>query len=259
VPRPTGPNPLAAGLALLFLASVASCQAAALTLNDREFLSTGITDGGAPFPLVPGTRIRLTFADTAVGASVGCNQFGGSYRIDGGRLIVEGGGMTEMGWDAGRDQQDQWLFAFLGSKPSAVLAGTDLTLDNGRTIIKLVDRTIAEPDLHIVGPTWTVTSIIDGDAVSSVPAGLTATLGFGADGSIAVNDGCNRGGGKWTAAGTGITISDLFLTKMACDGPASALESSVLRVLNQGSVQASIKANLLTLQAGGRGLQLTAA
>jgi heat shock protein HslJ len=259
VPRPIRASGLAAGLALVLLVSVAGCQAAAgLTLDGREFLSTGITEGGAAFALVPGTRVRLTFADNHVSASVGCNIFGATYRIEGGRLVTDGGAMTEMGCDEARNTQDQWLFAFLGSKPAATLAGTDLTLDNGRTVMRLVDRTIAEPDLNLVGPTWTVTSIIQGDAVSSVPAGATASLVFGNDGSVNVNAGCNRGRGSWLAQGNGITFHEVALTKMACEGAAGALETAVLAVLNAGAVQASIRANVLTLQAGGRGLQLTA-
>lgn len=259
MPQPSHRNAIAAGLALLVLASVASCQAAAsLTLTGREFLSKGITDGGAPLDLVPGTRVRLNFTATNLSASAACNTFGATYRIEGGRLVIEGGAMTEMGCPDALNRQDQWLFAFLGSKPGATLAGTDLTLDNGQVIMRLVDRTIAEPDLNIVEPTWTVTSIIDGDAVSSVPAGATATLMFGNDGAVEVNAGCNRGRGSWSAEGTGITFKDVFLTKMACVGPAGALETAVLAVLNLGSVQASIRANVLTLQAGGRGLQLTA-
>lgn len=228
-----------------------------MTLAGREFLSAAITDGGAPFSLVPGTRVRLTFTETNVSASAGCNIFGATYCVEGGRMLIEGGAMTEMGCDAQRDQQDQWLFAFLGSKPSVLLAGTDLTLDNGSTNMRLVDRTVAEPDLDIAGPTWTVTSIIDGDAVSSVPAGVTATLVFGNDGALDVNDGCNRGRGRWAVEGSGIAVRDVALTKMACDGPAGDLENVVLAVLNNGSIQASIRADVLTLTAGGRGLQLT--
>jgi heat shock protein HslJ len=251
-------NPLAAGLAVLFLASVAGCQAAAsLTLGGREFLSNGITEGGVPFQLVAGTRVRLGFIDANLTAQAGCNTFGATYRIEGGRLVVDGGAMTEIGCDEPRNQQDQWLFTFLGSNPAVTLAGTDLTLDNGRTSIRLVDRTIAEPDLNIVGPTWTVTSIIDGDAVSSVPAGVTASLGFRADGSVEVNAGCNRGRGSWVAQGTGITFRDVALTKMACDGPAATLENAVVAVLQAGSVQASIRSSSLTLQANGKGIQLT--
>ena len=251
-------NPLAAGLALVFLASLAGCQAAAsLTLAGREFLSTGITDGGAAFNLVPGTRVRLGFTDTGLTAQAGCNSFGASYRIEGGRLVIDGGAMTEMGCDEARNKQDQWLFEFLGSKPSATLAGTDLALDNGRTVIRLVDRTIAEPDLNIAGPAWTVTSIIEGDAVSSVPAGVTATFVFGNDGTVEVNAGCNHGSGSWALEGSGIVFRDVALSKMACEGPAGAMETAVLAVLNKGTVQASIRANVLTLQAGGNGLQLT--
>jgi len=258
VPQPIRSTGLVAGLALLLLASLAGCQVAAtLTLTGREFLSNGITDGGVAFQLVPGTRVRVGFTDTNVTASAGCNIFGATYRIDAGRLVIDGGAMTEMGCDDARNRQDQWLFAFLGSRPGATLAGTDLTLDNGRTIMRLVDRTIAEPDLNIVGPRWIVTSIIDGDAVSSVPAGATATLVFGNDGSVDVNAGCNRGRGSWAAQGTGITFREVALTKMACDGPAGALETAVLAVINAGSVQASIRANVLTLQAGAAGLQLT--
>jgi heat shock protein HslJ len=227
-----------------------------MTLDGREFLSTGVTDGGAAFDLVQGTRIRLTFHEGNLSARAGCNIIGGSYHPDGGRLIFEGGSMTEMGCDQARDAQDRWLIAFLGSRPTATLVGTDLTLDNGRTMVKLVDRTIAEPDWILAGPTWTVTSIIDGDAVSSIPAGAVATLEFGDDGVLQVNDGCNRGQGRWTVEGTGISVRDVVLTKMACFGPAAALETAVLAVLHQGSIQASIKANVLTLQAGGYGLQL---
>jgi heat shock protein HslJ len=122
--------------------------------------------------------------------------------------------------------------------------------------MRFVDRTIAEPDLNIAGPVWTVTSIITGDAASSVPAGAVATLTFAADGTLDVNDGCNRGSGRWAAEGAGISIRDVVLTKMACAGPAGVLETAVLAVVNEGSISASIKGNVLTLAAGGHGLQL---
>jgi heat shock protein HslJ len=246
---------LAFAFVLLGLLGTA-CSAASLSLPDREFLSTAVVSGGAPFALAPGTRIRLGFGSTDLSVSAGCNHIGGTYRIDAGRLVFDGVFMTEMACDPPRDAQDQWIVAFLTSRPSITLVGTDLTLDNGTTTIRLVDRTLVEPDLNLVGPTWTVTSLIDGDAVSSVPAGATATLVFGADGTLQVDDGCNRGSGRWAAEGSGIKVGDVVLTKMACLGPAGALEEAVLAVLNQGSIAAEIKANLLTLRAGDRGLQL---
>jgi heat shock protein HslJ len=256
VPTRTQIRRAATALTLLLVVLTTGCSAASLSLADREFLSTAIVDAGAPFALVPGTRIRLGFGAGDLGVSAGCNHIGGTYRVDGGRLVFDGVAMTEMGCDPQRDAQDQWLVKFLTSKPAVQLLGTDLTLDNGQTVVHLADRTVVEPDLNIAGPTWTVVSIIDGDTASSVPAGATATLVFGADGTLEVDDGCNRGSGHWTAEGTGLRLSDIVLTKMACFGPAGALESAVLAVLNQGSIAVEIKADMLTLQARGRGLQL---
>jgi heat shock protein HslJ len=105
-------------LALLVVSLTAGCAAASFTVADREFLSTAVVDGGAALALAPGTRIRLTFQATDLGVSAGCNHIGGSYRIDGGRLVFEGVAMTDMGCDAQRDRQDQWLIAFLTSKPA---------------------------------------------------------------------------------------------------------------------------------------------
>jgi heat shock protein HslJ len=224
----------------------------------HEYLSVAVTDGGAARPLVAGTRIRLTFTDGQLGASAGCNHIGGPYRLEAGRLVVEAMAMTEMACEPNRDAQDQWLTAFLGSRPSIRAVGTELTLEAGAVVIRLVDRTVAEPDLPLAGTAWTLVGIQQGDAVSSIPAGVTATLRFNADGSFEVNTGCNQGGGKWNPVGGGISVSDLVLTKRACDAPVASVESAVVQVLRTGSVLVSIKASSLTLQAGAWGLQLQA-
>ncbi len=248
---------LAAGLAALLLAT-AACTPAAASIADRAFLSVKVTDDGAPRPLVAGTQIRLNFRGTDLGASAGCNTIGGTYRIEGGKLIFEGGSMTEMGCDADRDAQDTWLSELLGSRPTINLAGNDMTLTSGSVVISLLDREVAEPDANLVGPTWTLVSVIDGEAVSSVPGDVAATLKFGADGSLEVFAGCNRGSGTYTTTGSGIQVSPLMLTKMACDKPGGTVESAVLAVLEAATIAAEIDASMLTLLAGQNGLQLEA-
>ena len=87
-------------------------------------------------------------------------------------------------------------------------SGDELVLEDGATVITLLDREVADPDLPLVGPVWTVTAIITGDAVSSVPEGVIATLVFTDDGLVMVNTGCNSGvagrrsGGRPSASGT---------------------------------------------------------
>jgi heat shock protein HslJ len=235
-----------------------ACQASGLSLAGRTFLSTAVTEGGAAKALVAGTRIRLTFADGSLSASAGCNTMGADYRLDGGRLVVGNLSMTEMGCDADRMAQDQWLIAVLGARPTLALLGDQLTIDGGGVVLQLLDRRVAEPDLVLVGPTWIVDSIISGDAVSSVPDGVTARLVFHADGSLDVDDGCNQGSARWNVAGAAIEVTDLGLTKKACSGPAGDLEAAVLGTLRAPAIVASIQANRLTLMAGSGGLGLRA-
>jgi heat shock protein HslJ len=227
-------------------------------IEGRTFLSTAVSDGGQARNLVAGTVIRLTFgSDGHLGASAGCNSFGATYRLDGAVLRIEGGAMTDMGCDPDRMAQDQWLFAFLGAGPAISLTGNDLMLRSGELVIRLVDREVAEPDLPLVGPTWTVVSIVSGDAVSSVPEGAIATLAFGADGHFQVNTGCNAGGGTYVVDGASLRFADLVTTKKACMGAAGALENAVRAVLGADSATVAIDASTLSLRAGNAGLDLS--
>ena len=96
----------------------------------------------------------------------------------------------------------------------------------------LLDKEVAEPDQPLVGPTWTLSSIISGDAVSSVPQGVTATIKFNEDGTVEIHPGCNSAGGPYAINEYSIEFSDLVTTDMACDGPPMSVESAVLAVLS---------------------------
>ena len=246
-------------LALIATVALTACAAAAAPqLAGKEFVAAKVTDGGQDLPLVPGTKLRLSFSATEIGASAGCNHMGGTYRIDGGRLIVGNLGTTDMGCDPDLMAQDQWLGEILGAGPAVSLVVNDLVLHAGSVRITFVDREIAEPDAKLVGPTWTVESIIAGDAVASVPAEPVATLVFREGGTLEVNAGCNRGSGTWMAVAGGIEVGPLTLTKMACEKDGAALESAVLGVLEAGTIGAQIDSSLMTLTAGNQGLMLRA-
>jgi heat shock protein HslJ len=263
--QPAGPMPrhrfalAAAVLTVAATLALAACApASAPQLAGKEFVATKVTDGGQDRPLVAGTKLRLSFSASDIGASAGCNHMSGTYRIDGGRLIVADLATTEMGCDPDLMAQDQWLSELLGAGPAVRLVVNDLVLEAGSVSITFVDREVAEPDAKLVGPTWTVESIITGDAVSSVPAEPVATLVFKDDGTLEVNAGCNRGSGTWTSVSGGIEVGPLMLTKMACQGDGASLESAVLGVLEAGTIGAQIDSSLMTLTAGNRGLMLRA-
>ena len=234
----------------------ACAQTPGATLEGRTFLSTSVTKDGVERPLVATTRIRLTLADGRLGASAGCNIYGADYSISDGRLVARGGSMTEMGCDEERSAQDEWLFGFLGSNPTITFDSDGLVLTHDGTVITLLDREIADPDLALVGTTWTVVSIIDGDTVSSFPADVVATLQFHADGTVAVNTGCNSGGGTYTLGGATIRFVGVALTERFCEGPARQMEAAVTPILQAASVSHQIEARNLTLMAGSQGLGL---
>lgn len=161
---------------------------------------------------------------------------------------------TEMGCEEPLMAQDQWLAAFL---PGAQLRldGDTLTLAKDGVTLTLTDRAVAEPDRPLLGTRWVVESLVSGGAVSSVPAGVTASLTF-SDGGVDVEAGCNRGGGSTQVSDTTITFGPIRITRMACPEPAMSVENAVLAALS-GEVVYGIEADTLLLEGNG-GLVLRA-
>lgn len=253
------------GSAALLVTVIAGCSllpgvGGSPAVAGREFVSISAIVDGAARPLVEGTQLRISFAaDGMLTASAGCNTFAAIYRIDGGVLAISEGAMTEMGCEPALAEQDDWLFAFLGAQPLISVDGDELVLEDDATVITLLDRVVADPDLPLIGPVWVVTGLIDGDAISSVPEGVVATLVFTEDGLVMVNAGCNSGSGA-AEIRTGtetILFGEIALTRMACQPPASDIEAAVLRILNADVVRYSIDARTLDLSIAGYGLQLS--
>jgi heat shock protein HslJ len=222
-------------------------------LDGHTYLSTQ-TQGA---DLVAGTRIRLTFADGQLSANAGCNIMGGVYSIEGDQLRTVQLSMTEMGCDEQRARQDEWLARFLGSSATVNIDGDTLTLTAGTITLTLLDEEVATPDQPLEGTRWVLEGIVAGDVVSSVPAGVTASIQI-ANGRADLKAGCNQGGGPVEVTGDQLTFGPMMLTKMACEAGPMSVESAVVSVLS-GAVAYTIDADLLTLAAGDAGLIFRAA
>src|SRR3954463_13389359 len=229
------------------------------SLDGRTFVSVSVVRDGADFPLVPNSQLRLSFpTGQQLGASAGCNSISGNYAIDANVLLVNQLGTTDMACPPPLMQQETWFTQLLSSRPTLALDGDNLTVTTGTTAVNMLDREVAEPDAKLVGPKWTVTSIITGETGSSVPQGASAWLQFGADGRVTLNTGCNSGGGSYTADANTITLEQVAMTAVGCTGAAAQLEQAVMTVLNAQTLDYSTDAQSLTLEAGAAGLQLTA-
>lgn len=242
----------AAALVVGGCAGGGAASASTLTLDGRTFLSTSVQG----HDLVAGSTIRLTFQPGRIGISAGCNQMSGAYDIVDGDLKTGQMATTEMGCDPPRMQQDTWVGAFIDGSTVA-LAGDTLTLGHGDVTMTLTDRKVADPDRPLEGTRWVLDGIVAGDAVSSVPAGVTAALTI-SNGQLQVETGCNTGIATVQATATTLAIGPLTLTKKACAQDATSVQQAVTAVLS-GRVGYTIEAGVLMLTQGQAGLTLRAA
>jgi heat shock protein HslJ len=250
---------------VLTMLVVASCSAAGgggaspsastppASLDGRTFLSTSITGRD----LLPGTTVRLAFKDGRLSLNAGCNQIGGDYTVTDGRLPLGSMMSTEMGCDQARMAQDAWVSTFVDGA-AVVLAADSLTLANSGVTMNLTDRRVADPDHPLVGTRWVVDGIRSGDATSSIPMGVTASILIGPEGRMAVEGGCNRGSAPVTVGPDTLDVGPMAMTRMACPPEQESVEQAVVAVL-QGTVHYTIEADVLTLANGPAGLTLRAA
>ena len=224
----------------------------------RTFVSTAVTAAGQPKALVPGTTIRLQIpAPDRISVRAGCNTAMSPARIDGTRLVVEDLAFTAIGCDQALHQQDEWIGGFFKAGPTWQLTGNDLVLTSQDLELRLTDKSIAEPARPLLDTRWTLNTIVGtGGTASSVPAGVTATMTFTADGKVTGSTGCNSFGGTATVDATKITFSGVASTRRACSGAAGSLEADVLRVLDS-TATFRIEGDRLILEApDGSGLHL---
>jgi heat shock protein HslJ len=221
-------------------------------LSGRGFVSTEVTG----YDLVEGTEITMNFLDDAVSVNAGCNTMSGGFEITDGTFVAGQFAMTMMACDDPLMAQDTWLAEFLASSPSISLDGSTLSFSGDEATITLDE---IEP-AALVGNTWMVTGTVANEAVSSVPMDSTASITIADDGTVSVDTGCNTGSGSVEVGDDTLTFGPIAITKMACPPEQTALETSVLAVL-QGEVAYEIDGSNMSLRSGDGadeiGLELT--
>jgi heat shock protein HslJ len=215
-------------------------------LRGKTFLSTKITVDGKPRPLVPGTRVALSFdQQNRLSAQAGCNGQGGDVRLDGGVIDLKLGPSTLMACATERMKQDEWLAKILTSKPSWTFAEGTLTITSGPTVLTFLDKKQAMPDLGLEDSRWTLESVVSGETVSTRPGSEKAYVRF-RDGKVSGSDGCNEFGGTAKVSGSEVVIGELQSTLVACPDPAGVI-AAFEKVVTEGTLSVVIDADLLTL------------
>jgi heat shock protein HslJ len=239
-------------------------------LAGRTFIGDGMdVDGEAT--LVPGDgRLEISFRGAAdgsgtMGAHAGCNHLSADYRIDGSELVTSGVGGTDMGCPPEHHAFDELVTELLIS-PSFELNGERLVLvagrPDGRLRAELVDVAVADPAPPLEGTMWILESLLDGETVSSVPAGVGTVSMTMQDGELTVDTGCNGVRADYELEGpaeapTGMVSTVGPSTRMSCGEDVDGVEALIATVLEGRTTTEQSRRSLTIVAEDGRGLGFT--
>lgn len=235
-------------------------QGAPDPLRGRVFLATSVTEDGRPRALVAGTELSVEFTeDGRLIAQAGCNMMQGPVNTAEGKLVVEGGlSMTEMGCDQPRHDQDSFVAALLGASPAWQLTGDRLTITSGTTTLDLAPREAVKPDKALVGTTWVLDTVLEGETASSLPAGAPEVTIVFDDEKVTAITHCNGVGADYTIDGNKIKFTPGPSTLKMCSPEIKRGETAVAEVL-VGEATYDISGDRLTITTSfGKGIQLHA-
>ncbi|MEU8223690.1 META domain-containing protein [Kribbella sp. NPDC048915] len=255
-------------------ASEMAPQDAGPTPLGKAYLSTAVLEGRESRELVPGTRIQLEFervpnqnADgprvyDVVRAHAGRNRM--TVAVAAGQLLIQGtlhidgfGGTAIRSQPPLRDQEE-WLKAFLMSRPSWRLNGDELTLNADGTTITLLDRRIAEPDLPLDGTRWKVAATItNADLRHYHHRAAEAWLMFQGD-RLTAWTGHNRLTATVTRTNTQLTFTAVTRTTHPCPPGSAPVEAAIIATVGTTVTYTRTQNTLTLLTRAGLGLTLRA-
>lgn len=186
------------------------------------------------FTLQSGTAVQITFdTDGRIWATAGCNSLATEASVQSGRLSAGPMSVSMLGCGTGLEAQDRWLSNLLTSRPTFVVAGTELTVATGATSISLVRKEFKPPaaTLKTSSIPEPIPSTPLGDFVSSkttglgLPTGVAVQMTFTAD-TVIVRGGCNTFSFPLVIKGDLITAADSASTMKACADGRSAWDKS---------------------------------
>lgn len=212
------------------------------TLAGTWILTRGSTASGDIY-LPPGHPITLTIDADKAGGSAACNIYGGTVKIDGDAIQLSAMSMTEMACldDKAMNAEAEYMAA-LAAVTRWAREGDKLTL-SGDDIVLTFGLRPPVPDAEVVGTTWVLDTLLQGDAASTVLG--EATLVLAADGTFIGSTGCRELTGNYEISGDAIDFSDVTATG-DCTRELRGQDGLVVDVV-EGGVKATVDGTTLTL------------
>lgn len=195
-------------------------------------------------------NITVTFGeDGNVSGNAGCNNFSGSYTVDGDSLSVGPLAVTRKMCvePEGVMETEQAFLNNLSNAASFTVMGDTLTLydkDGAKLLIFQPAET-----LSLSGTPWRLQSFNNGKGgmVTSVATEKITSL-FSEDGKVAGNAGCNDYNGSYKVDGDKISIGPLAATRKMCAEPSDVMQTEQTFLQNMSNAATfSIQNDMLTL------------
>lgn len=212
-----------------------------------------LTEGTGPdgaLNLVDGYDVTLTYDGERLGGRSACNSYGADLVRDDGSVRIDVGEMTEMGCEPDVMDLESAYLAALDTVDGITRDGDALSLTSPETELHFV-RVPPVPTAEMIGTTWVLESLIEGETASSTMG--EATLVLSEDGMLTADTGCREFIGTYVEAGEEIVVTESE-ARGECTENLRAQDDHVVTVLGDG-FRASVEGDQLTLTSqGGLGL-----
>ena len=193
--------------------------------------------------------VTVNFEAGRVHGFSGCNQFTGSYILEGEKLVLGMLGGTMMACpEPAMSVESLFLKSFSGSL-NIFVAGNDLTLtpEKGGDALRFERQ---EPP-RLEGVEWEVTGYNNGrQVVGSPKVGTRLALMF-QDGQVSGSSGCNSFQGAFTVAENALTIYPVLATRRACEDAVMVEEQEFLNAIQSATTWNIIRGMLDVHRADG--------
>lgn len=205
-------------------------------------------------PPVEGSAITLDFLNGDLGGSAGCNSYSAPYNLEADALSVGDVVSTMMACEGLMDQEARYL-GMLGSAESLAATEDELVIHTPEGDL------VYEPagDAPLEGTAWTLSGIVENEAVSSMPIDQEITATF-EGGQLSGFAGCNSYSAEYTIEGERLNLGEVVSTLMACEEEErNEREQAFLAALQNVAAYRIERQSLTLLDANGNPLlQFTA-
>jgi heat shock protein HslJ len=223
-------------------------------LDGAWTLTSYLVDGKLQ-PVPSGASATAVFAAGSVAGKAGCNNYTGTYTVDGSKLTIGTLATTMMACEPPASDLETAYLANMGKVASFAASASKLTLSDagGAALLEYAPT----PKGELTGATWTATSVNNGKGGAVTTATTSQiTAEFKADGTLSGNATCNTYSGTYTVDGDKIAIGPLATTRMACaTDELNAQEQEYLAALGNVATY-SISGGTLELRDAGGALQV---